>query len=164
MCYAFGAFEVINNRRPRPVDVVLARSEGLGSSLFAHVYAPKIPVVQYLDYYYHGRKNDLAEEMGPSSPTAYHHWRRAANAIDLLDLDNGVVPWTSTLLAAGSLSLGSIVDDFLVIHDGVDVREGSAPGGIGRGWSRAELIPEGTKVVTFVARIDRPTPRVSTGS
>src|SRR5262245_56712152 len=34
LCHAFGAWEVIDARRPRPIDVALGRSNGLGSSLF----------------------------------------------------------------------------------------------------------------------------------
>src|SRR5271156_91421 len=59
ICYSFGAWEVINHRRPGPIDVVLGRSDGLGSALFAPVFVPRTPVVQLFDYYYHGRKHDL---------------------------------------------------------------------------------------------------------
>jgi hypothetical protein len=31
-----------------------------------------------------------------SVPPAYWHWRRAANAMDLLDLENGITAWTPT--------------------------------------------------------------------
>ncbi len=154
LCYAFGAQEVINNRRPRPVDVVLGRSEGLGSSLFSPVMLPKIPVVQLFDYYYHGRKYDLADEAGPETPSAYYHWRRAANAIDLLDLENGVVPWTPTEWQRG-LYPAVYRDEFLVIHDGVDTRA-FAPGSAKARVIAGRTIPDGTKVITFVAKcLDR---------
>jgi glycosyltransferase involved in cell wall biosynthesis len=155
LCYAFGAFEVIQGRRPRPVDVVLGRSEGLGSSLFAPVSYPKIPVVQMFDYYYHGRRHDLADEAGPETPWAYYHWRRAANAIDLLDLENGTIPWSPTAWQRDLYPV-EYRDDFFVLHDGVDAR-GFAP----KPGRRSRLIagrgvPEGVKVVTFVARgLDR---------
>src|ERR1700704_167102 len=32
-CYSFGCWEVLESRRPRPIDVVLGRSDGLGLSL-----------------------------------------------------------------------------------------------------------------------------------
>jgi hypothetical protein len=154
LCYAFGASEVITSRRVRPVDVVLGRSEGLGSSLFSPVMMPRIPVVQLFDYYYHGRKHDLADEAGPETPSAYYHWRRAANAIDLLDLENGVVPWTPTAWQRG-LYPPEYRDDFFVLHDGVDARA-FAPRPDRPRVIDGRTIPEGTKVITFVARcLDR---------
>ena len=68
LCYSFGCWEVLEQRRPRPIDVVLGRSDGLGSSLFAPVHVPRTPVVQFFDYYYHARKHDLADEAGPETP------------------------------------------------------------------------------------------------
>ena len=142
------------NRRPRPVDVVLGRSDGLGSSLFAPVHAPRTPVVQLFDYYYHARKHDLADEAGPETPPAYYHWRRAANAIDLLDLENGVVPWAPTAWQR-DLYPAEYRDDFLVLHDGVDARSLRPEAGRPRSIA-GRTVPEGAKVVTFVARcLDR---------
>jgi glycosyltransferase involved in cell wall biosynthesis len=145
---------VVDNRRPRPIDVVLGRSDGLGSSLFAPVHAPRTPVVQLFDYYYHARKHDLADEAGPQTPAAYYHWRRSANAIDLLDLENGVLPWTPTAWQR-DLFPAEYRDDFLVLHDGVDARAFVAKAGRPRSIAGRSL-PEGTKVITFVGRcLDR---------
>jgi glycosyltransferase involved in cell wall biosynthesis len=154
LCYAFGACEVITNRRVRPIDVVLGRSEGLGSSLFSPVMLPKIPVVQLFDYYYQGRKYDLADDAGPETPSAYYHWRRSANVIDLLDLENGVVPWSSTEWQRG-LYPPEYRDDFFVLHDGIDTRAFKPV--INRPRVVAgRTIPEGVKVITFVAKyLDR---------
>lgn len=154
LCYAFGAHEVISNRKVRPVDVVLGRSEGLGSSLFSPVMFPRIPVVQLFDYYYHARKHDLADEAGPETPSAYYHWRRATNAIDLLDLENGVVPWTPTEWQRG-LYPPEYRDEFFVLHDGVDARA-FAPRRVRPRAIAGRTLPEGTKVITFVAKcLDR---------
>lgn len=155
LCYAFGAFEVIQGRRTRPVDVVLGRSEGLGSSLFAPVLYPKVPVVQMFDYYYHARRHDLADEAGPETPPAYDHWRRAANAIDLLDLENGTVPWTPTAWQRDLYPV-EYRDDFFVLHDGVDARTFAPRAGARPRLIAGRTVPEGVKVVTFVARgLDR---------
>jgi glycosyltransferase involved in cell wall biosynthesis len=154
LCYSFGAWEVVNNRRPRPVDVVLGRSDGLGSSLFAPVYAPKIPVVQFFDYFYHARKHDLADEMGSETPAAYSHWRRSTNAIDLLDLENCTLPWTPTAWQR-DLYPSEYRDDFLVLHDGVDARMFKPRNEKIRAIT-GRTIPDGAKVITFVARsLDR---------
>src|SRR5262249_14192961 len=74
LCYAYGCWEVLDARRPRPVDVVLGRSAGLGSTLFAPVSLPGVPVVNQFDYYLHPHAHDLAEEAGPDTAAAYFHW------------------------------------------------------------------------------------------
>ena len=154
LCYAFGASEVVGHRRSRPVDVVLGRSDGLGSSLFSPVTLPRIPIVQFFDYYYHAHRHDLADEAGPETPPAYYHWRRAANAVNLLDLENGVVPWAPTAWQRG-LFPREYRDDFFVLHDGIDART-FAPRAERPRSIAGRSIPEGTKVVTFVARcLDR---------
>jgi glycosyltransferase involved in cell wall biosynthesis len=153
-CYSFGCWEVLESRRPRPIDVVLGRSDGLGSSLFAPVHVPRTPVVQFFDYYYHGRKHDLADEAGPQTPWGYYHWRRAANAIDLLDLENGVLPWTPTEWQRDLYPV-EYRDDFLVLHDGIDARAFAPKAGRPRSIA-GRTVPEGVKVITFVARcLDR---------
>src|SRR5438874_4160543 len=78
LCYAYGCWEVLDARRPRPVDIVLGRSVGLGSTLYAPVTLPAAPVVNLFDYYLHAHRYDLAEEVGPEMPAAYFHWRRAS--------------------------------------------------------------------------------------
>ena len=40
LCYAYGCWEVSTSRRPRPVDLVLGRSAGLGSTLFVPASLP----------------------------------------------------------------------------------------------------------------------------
>ncbi len=149
LCYAYGCWEVIDARRPRPVDVILGRSAGLGSSLFATASLPRTPVVQFFDYYYHARKNDLTGDMGPDTPAAYYHWRRSANAVDLLDLENGVVPWTATDWQRGLYPV-AYRDDFVVLHDGVDARRLAPRKGRPRSIA-GRAIPAGTRVVGFVS-------------
>ena len=96
LCYSYGCWEVLEKRRPRSIDLVVGRSMGLGSSLFAPVYAPAAPVVSYLDYFYHAHQYDLAGEAGPDTAPAYFHWRRSMAAIDLLDLEQSALAWTPT--------------------------------------------------------------------
>ena len=96
LCYAYGCWEVLEKRRPRPIDLIVGRSMALGSSLFAPVYWPAAPVVNFLDYYYHAHRHDLADEAGPETPPAYFHWRQSMAAIDLLDLEQADLGWTPT--------------------------------------------------------------------
>ena len=159
LCYAYGCWEVLEQRRPRSIDVIVGRSAGLGSALFAPVYWPAAPVVNFLDYYYHAHRNDLADEAGPETPSAYFHWRRSMAAIELLDLEQTHLGWTPTEWQRG-LFPAEYRDALLVLHDGVDTRRFARSAwhalGTGRRTIAGRAIPESTRVVSFVARsLDR---------
>jgi glycosyltransferase involved in cell wall biosynthesis len=150
LCYAFGCWEALEANRPRPIDVVLGRSAGLGSTLFVPVHLPGVPVVNLFDYYYHAHAHDLAEDAASTTPASYFHWRRSANALELLDLENGVQPWTPTCWQR-DLFPKEYHAQFLVLHDGIDTRRFRRH----RTGSRSiggRTIPDGMRVVTFVAR------------
>ncbi len=149
LCYAYGAWEVYDARRPRPIDVVLGRSVGLGSNLFSSVSYPGVPRVNFFDYYYLTHQHDLAAELPPDFPAEYFLWRKSANAMDLLDLENGGTAWVPTAWQR-DLYPPEYRDDFTVLFDGVDART----------FTRAHERPEkflgraieaGMKVVSFVA-------------
>ena len=125
LCYSYGCWEVLEKNRPRAIDLVVGRSMGLGSSLFAPVYAPAAPVVSFLDYFYHAHRHDLAGEAGPETAPAYFHWRRSMAAIDLLDLEQAALAWTPTSWQRG-LYPAEYRDSFLVLHDGIDTRRFAA--------------------------------------
>jgi glycosyltransferase involved in cell wall biosynthesis len=154
LCYAYGCWEVLNARRPAPVDVVLGRSALLGSTLFAPVALPGVVVVNWFDYWFAPHAHDLAGPDDEPMPPDYYYWRRTANAMDLLDLENGVVPWTSTAWQRG-LFPAEYRDDFVVLYDGVDT-DRFAPRDRAARSIAGRSIPAGTKVVSFVARhLDR---------
>jgi glycosyltransferase involved in cell wall biosynthesis len=142
---------MLEARRLRPIDLVLGHSAGQGSSLFFPVFQPGVPIVNLFDYYLHPHANDLAEETGMEMPSEYFHWRRAAHAMDLLDLENGVIPWTHTNWQR-DLFPKEYRSDFLVHFDGIDTAR------FGRAIERNDRviqgrkIPAGTRVITFVAR------------
>jgi glycosyltransferase involved in cell wall biosynthesis len=154
LCYAYGCWEVLDTRRPRPIDLILGHSAGRGSTLFAPVSLPGVPVVNLFDSFTHAHVHDLAEEMGADAPAAYFQWRRSGNAIDLLDLENGVTAWTPTRWQR-DLYPPEYRADFLVLYDGVDTAK------FARRTSNARTIagraiPAETRVVSFVARyLDR---------
>ena len=168
LCYAYGCFEVLHARRPLGVDVILGRSAHLGPTLFASVTQPRVPIVNFFDYYHHPYKHDVVADLGPFMSAEYFHWRRTSNAMDLLDLENGVRPWTATAWQR-DLYPREYHDDFLVLHPGVDSKrfhraphplspEAEARGEKGRGprLVGGRSLPPGTRVVSFVARkLDR---------
>ncbi len=159
LCYSYGCWEVLEKNRPRAIDLVVGRSMGLGSSLFAPVYAPAAPVVSFLDYFYHAHRHDLAGEAGPETAPAYFHWRRSMAAIDLLDLEQAALGWTPTAWQR-SLYPAEYRDSFLVQHDGVDTCRFDAsrrpPGPAAARSIAGGTIPASTRVVSFVARsLDR---------
>jgi glycosyltransferase involved in cell wall biosynthesis len=153
IAHTMAYFEGLEKRRPRPIDLVLGRSAGLGSTLFAPVHQPGVPIVNLFDYFYHAHRHDLAEEAGPQTPLAYFHWRRSANAMDLLDLENDVTPWTPTQWQR-DLYPPEYRNDFLVLHDGVNVDRFNRTSSLRTIAGRS--VPTGSRVVTFVARaLDR---------
>jgi glycosyltransferase involved in cell wall biosynthesis len=151
LCYAYGCYEVLDARRPRPVDLVLGRSALLGSTLFAPVTLPGTPVVNLFDYYLAPHQHDLADELPPETPAEYFHWRRAAGAMDLLELENGAAAWTPTRWQRDLFPPGYHAD-FTVQHDGVDTTRFRPRRSRGRRVVLGRAIPDDTLLVTFVAR------------
>lgn len=149
LCYAYAAWEALESRRPYPVDIVLGRTAGLGSTLFAPVFAPRTPIVNLFDYYLHPRCNDLAEELGPSMPDDYFHWRRAANAMDLLDLENGIHPWSPTVWQRDLYPL-EYRQDFTILFDGIDAKAQKRPSRKGRRIG-GKMLDDSTFVMSFVS-------------
>ncbi len=159
LCYSYGCWEVLDKQRPRPIDLIVGRSMGLGSSLFAPVYWPAAPVVNFLDYYYHAHRHDLAGEAGADTPRAYFHWRRSMTAIDLLDLESATLGWTPTEWQR-QLYPAEYRDAFLVQFDGIDSHRFHPSSRQAKGTSvrsiAGRMIPASTRVVSFVARsLDR---------
>ncbi len=149
LCYAYGAWEVIDGRRIRPVDAIVARSGGLGSSLFLPVTYPHIPILQNFDYFLQPRKFDLADADAAALPAEYAMWRRSATAMDLLELENGVVPWTQSAWQR-DLFPPEYRADFHVIPAWVDCGEWSPSDAKPAALGGRPIDPE-TKVVSFAA-------------
>jgi glycosyltransferase involved in cell wall biosynthesis len=149
LCYSYGCFEVLDARRPRPVDLVLGRSASLGSTIFAPVTLPGVPLVNLFDYWMAPHANDLVGEMGPDAPAEYFHWRRTAHAYDLLELETVAGAWTHTAWQR-DLFPPEYRDSFRVLHDGVDVPPVVRPGAPRVIAGRA--VPDGVRVVSFAAR------------
>jgi glycosyltransferase involved in cell wall biosynthesis len=155
LCYAYGCGEVLEQKRPLPIDLIVGRSAGLGSSLFAPVYYPRVPVVSLVDYYWHAHRNDLADDARPERPPAYFHWRRSANAIELLDLEQATLSWTNSKWQR-SLFPAEYRESLFVQHDGIDARRFSISPWHSKGTGPRTIdgrsIPDSARVVSFVAR------------
>jgi glycosyltransferase involved in cell wall biosynthesis len=155
LAHARGYLQYLDRERPRPIDLVLGRSAGLGSTLFVPVFQSQLPIINLFDYFYHPRANDLTADVAKDIPDAYWHWRRAANAIDLLDLENGVLPWTLTDWQR-DLYPPEYHAHFHVQHDGIDVQGDRAGIGTAPRILFGRTVPEETRIVTFVSRsLDR---------
>jgi glycosyltransferase involved in cell wall biosynthesis len=154
LAHARGYLQYLDHERPRSIDLVLGRSSGLGSTLFVPVFQPRLPIINLFAYFYQPRTNDLTADVAKDIPDAYWHWRRAANANDLLDLENGVIPWTLTHWQR-DLYPAEYRSDFHVQHDGIDIPQSRTPGGAVRTlFDRS--VPAETRIVTFVSRsLDR---------
>lgn len=155
LCYAYGCVEVLEKNRPLPIDLIVGRSAGLGSSLFTPVYYPRVPVVSLVDYYLRAHQNDLADDAWHERPPAYFHWRRSANAIELLDLEQANLAWTTSDWQR-SLFPTEYQDSLFVQHDGVDVRRFSFSAWhsdqTGPRMIAGRSVPDTTRVVSFVAQ------------
>jgi glycosyltransferase involved in cell wall biosynthesis len=157
LAHARAYFEYLDRQRPRPIDLVLGRSAGLGSTLFVPAALPGVPVVNLFDYICLPRSNDLTADVRPDIPDAYWHWRRSANAIDLLDLENGALPWTATAWQR-DLYPPEYRADFRVQHDGIatDLFRRPAPIASAPRTLLRRTLPADARVVTFVSRgLDR---------
>jgi glycosyltransferase involved in cell wall biosynthesis len=158
LCYAYGCWEVLETKRPRPIDLIVGRSAGLGSTLFAPVYSPA-PLVNLFDYYVAPHENDLADLATADTPPAYLHWRRSAGAMDLLELEQCTLRWTQTHWQR-HLFPREYRDDLWVQHDGVDATLSDKSSGHGRTRRPrvigGKTIPDGVRVLSFVSRsLDR---------
>jgi glycosyltransferase involved in cell wall biosynthesis len=155
LAHARAYFQHLDQERPRPIDLVLGRSAGLGSTLFVPAFQPGVPVVNLFDYFYQPRSHDLTGDVSSDIPDAYWHWRRAANAIDLLDLENGVTAWTPTAWQR-DLYPPEYRAGFLVRHDGIGVPGARRPSGSAPRTLFGRTVTTQARVVTFVSRsLDR---------
>ncbi len=149
-CYAYGAFETLRDQPIRPMDLILGHSSGLGSTLFLATLYPSVPILQLIDPYLDPRHHDLADEDAPIMPPEYALWRRSANAMSLLDIESGVVPWSTSAWVRDTYP-SEYHASIRVLPEGVDLRLG------GKDVSLASevggrTIGAHTKLVTFAAR------------
>jgi glycosyltransferase involved in cell wall biosynthesis len=155
IAHARAYYQYLERERVKPIDLVLGRSAGLGSTLFLPVLHSGVPIINLFEYFYQPRTHDLTADVRKDIPDAYWHWRRAANAIDLLDLENGVTPWATTPWQR-DLYPEEYRADFMVRHDGVNLIGGRKPSGSAPRTLFGRTVTAQARIVTFVSRtLDR---------
>jgi glycosyltransferase involved in cell wall biosynthesis len=149
-CYAYAAFEFLRDHPVRPVDLILGHSAHLGSTLFLATLEPGVPILQRVDPYLHPSENDLADDDAQTLGIDYALWRRSANAMSLLDLENGVIPW-----AASAWTRDTYPPEYrasIAVHpESVDHRRFRRAGPRPRNIASRALDPA-TRLVAFAAR------------
>jgi glycosyltransferase involved in cell wall biosynthesis len=149
VAHAHGVYEALKTRPDVRPDLVVGHS-GFGSTLFLKELYPRVPVVNYFEYYYHPTGTDL--DFRPDFPASEltrlrSYARNAMIQLDLENCDRGYSPtrWQRSLVPA---AYRGKID---VVFDGVDTavwrplpRSPRRVGGL--------TIPDGVKVVTYATR------------
>lgn len=145
-----GVLRALRRRPDIQPDLVVGHS-GFGSTLLVPE-ALGCPIVNYFEFFMHPRRNDILFRNDFDPPDWFGCWRRATNAIFLLDLENcraGYSPtrWQRSLLPK------RYQPKVKVFFDGIDTavfrptRKSGGPRTIGK-----LTLPRGVRIVTYVAR------------
>ena len=145
--HAHGVYEVCKATPDLRPDLIVGHS-GFGSTVFLRELYPA-PIVNYFEYYYHPRGTDM-DFRADFPPREIDFLRsHARNAMILLDLESCAAGYTPTRWQ-WSLFPEAWKPKVEVIHDGVDTdfwRRRPGPRRLGK-----EAVPDGVRVVTYVAR------------
>jgi glycosyltransferase involved in cell wall biosynthesis len=155
-----GVYEALKARPDVRPDVIVAHS-AFGSSLFLRELYPKVPVVNFFEYFYHAHNSDMDFRSDLGWPVAEQKFLRShcRNAMILLDLNNCQLGYTPTEFQKSTLP-PQYRDKLRVIFDGVDRElyhghgEALRPPVGSRGTRRVAgvPVPGSTRVVTYVSR------------
>jgi glycosyltransferase involved in cell wall biosynthesis len=133
---------------PRP-DLIVGHS-GFGSTLFLPELYPRVPIVNYFEFYYHPHQSDM--DFRPEFPPADLDYlrARARNAMLLLDLENCRRGYSPTHFQR-QLFPETYRPKIEVIFDGIETdlfrRLDDVPRRIGN-----RSMPPSTRIVTYVSR------------
>jgi len=136
-------------RRPdvRP-DLVVGHS-GFGSTLFIRELLD-CPIVNYFEYFNDSQQNDILYRSEFDHPDWYYLWRRSANAMFLLDLENCDSAYAPTRWQR-SLLPRTYQPKVRVFFDGIDTTIFRPLAKRPRAL-RKLIVPPDVRVVTYVAR------------
>jgi len=146
--HCHGVVDALKRRPEIRPDLVVGHS-GFGSTLLI----PEIldcPILNYFEYFVHPRRNDLLYRRDFEYPGWFYLWRRATNAMFLLDLENcraGYAPtrWQRSLLPK------EYQRKVKVVFDGVDTTLFRPLTKTRRRLGKT-ILPRKTRVVSYLAR------------
>ena len=146
--HAYGVYETMKAHPEVQPDLVVGHS-GFGSTLFlADLY--DCPIINYFEYYYHGRGSDL--DFRPEFPVKELDVLRSRtrNAMILLDLQTCAAGYTPTRWQR-SLFPNEYQYKLETIFDGIDTEVWHRKSDVPRRVGNVEIPPD-TRIVTYVSR------------
>jgi glycosyltransferase involved in cell wall biosynthesis len=143
-----GVVKALKKRPDVRPDLVVGHS-GFGSTLFIREVLD-CPIVNYFEYFNDSQQNDMLYRIDFDHSDEYRCWRRSANAIFLLDLENCDVGYSPTRWQR-SLLPESYRSKVKVIFDGVDTKTFRPLPKVPR-VIRKTALPRDVRIVTYVAR------------
>lgn len=149
-CHAYAVYESLLARRNARFDLIIGRSGGLGSTLFLPALFPNTPIVQRLDPFLDPAEGDLAGEDGPELGVAYRMWRRSANTMSVLEIENGALPWATSAWVRDTFPR-EYRRSISLLPEGVDTRR-FAPRTHRPATIAGRSLEPNHRLVTFVAR------------
>ena len=146
--HSHAIYEALRARPDIKPDLIVAHS-GFLSPIFLRDLYP-CPIVDYFEYYYHTTGSDMDFRPDFPYPEINKLRARARNANLLMDLEDCDLGYSPTVWQRNKMPK-TYHDKVRVIFDGVDTKmwqhRPEFPRRVGE-WT----VPEGTKVVTYVAR------------
>jgi glycosyltransferase involved in cell wall biosynthesis len=146
--HGHAVFEALASRPDLRPDLVVAHSGFVTTVFLRELF--DCPIINYFEFFYHTRGSDMDFRPDFPSPVMHRLRARARNAALLLDLNNCDLGYSPTRWQA-SLFPPSFREKLRVVFDGVDTSTWrplpAGPRRIGN-WT----VPEGTRVITYVAR------------
>lgn len=146
--HCLGIHQALKNRPDVQPDLVIGHS-GFGTTLLL----PEIlscPILNYFEYFLDSRENDMLYRKGFRHPEWYFHWRRANNAMVMLDLQNCQAGYSPTHWQRQTLpkEYQHKVD---VLFDGIDTDVFRPLPGVPRQVGNVSIPPD-VRIVTYVSR------------
>jgi glycosyltransferase involved in cell wall biosynthesis len=146
--HSHGLYEALDARPDIKPDLIVAHSGFLSTIFLRELY--DCPMVNYFEYYYRTRGADMDFRPDFPYPAINRLRARARNAVALMDLENCDAAYSPTRWQR-SLFPRFFQDKIRTIFDGIDTTIWRPlAGGPRRIGDR--VIPEGTRIVTYVSR------------
>jgi glycosyltransferase involved in cell wall biosynthesis len=146
--HSHALYEALHVRPDIKPDLIVAHSGFLSTVFLRELY--DCPIVNYFEYFYRTRNSDMDYRPDFPSPSINRLRARARNAALLLDLENCDAGYSPTGWQRNRLPK-IFHDKVRVVFDGIDTQlwrpRPEAPRKVGD-----RVIPEGMKVITYVAR------------